>query len=418
MLHRKPTYQGKVASSASSWAAPLVESSVESLRGGSQPLPESVRAFFEPRFGFDFRRVRIHTDAKAAESARAINARAFTFSRDIAFGDGQYAPDTDDGRRLLAHELAHVVQQRSSGTLVVQRQQPAIQPTCNAVPYDPLQQCCCDDRILPGPCAPPPGGGCANLTSRDIEYDGCSVPDWLVAEGQDKDNPGGANDTWFSDRSIHGTQIRSYIPTLPCDIHDRCYQTCGSDRLQCDNQLFRDARAVCDNSLAGRSSFTTRTYLRCIDAVEQAEKLLSMGSRGPFNTRQEEYCNCCPPPPPPSIDPVEIKFRTNVAKLDKAATDKLDKFVTDNAATFASGNYDLTLIGQASRLGDPTDNKNLSQDRINAVRDYLQASPTIGGAPIGALEQPLGAQLAEVEGKGPSDDSAEYRIVTVILVAK
>jgi hypothetical protein len=81
------------------------------LQGGGRPLPGSLRSFFEPRFGRDFGTVRIHTDENAAAASRSIQARAFTHGRDIAFGGGEYAPHTREGRRLIAHELAHVVQQ-------------------------------------------------------------------------------------------------------------------------------------------------------------------------------------------------------------------------------------------------------------------------------------------------------------------
>ena len=67
--------------------------------------------FFEPRFGFDFSRVRIHADSRAAESARTVNALAYTVGNDIVFAAGQYAPRAAPGQRLLAHELAHVAQQ-------------------------------------------------------------------------------------------------------------------------------------------------------------------------------------------------------------------------------------------------------------------------------------------------------------------
>ena len=90
---------------------PDVETRINSIRGGGQPLPGSARAFFEPRFKHDFSRVRVHTDAKAADTARAVNARAFTVGQDIVYGAGQYAPGTATGRRLLAHELTHVLQQ-------------------------------------------------------------------------------------------------------------------------------------------------------------------------------------------------------------------------------------------------------------------------------------------------------------------
>lgn len=80
------------------------------LRGGGRPLSPSLRAFFEPRFGHDFRRVRVHTDGAAAETARAINARAYTSGQDVVFAAGEYAPESAGGRELLAHELTHVVQ--------------------------------------------------------------------------------------------------------------------------------------------------------------------------------------------------------------------------------------------------------------------------------------------------------------------
>ena len=90
---------------------PALASQIHTLRGGGQPLDPATRAFMEPRFGHDFSQVRVHTDARAAETARAVNARAFTLGREVVFEHGQYAPGTDQGKRLLAHELTHVVQQ-------------------------------------------------------------------------------------------------------------------------------------------------------------------------------------------------------------------------------------------------------------------------------------------------------------------
>lgn len=108
--------------------APDIESRINSMKGGGQSLPESVRAFYEPRFGYDFSQVRVHTDAKAVEAASAVNALAYTVGKDVVFGAGQYAPETSAGRRLLAHELAHVVQHGMAettklGTNQISRQQ-------------------------------------------------------------------------------------------------------------------------------------------------------------------------------------------------------------------------------------------------------------------------------------------------------
>ncbi len=83
------------------------------LRSRGRPLDASTRAIFEPLFGHDFSRVRVHDDAQAAESARAVNARAYTVGHEVVFGAGAYAPLVSVGRRLLAHELTHVLQQEA-----------------------------------------------------------------------------------------------------------------------------------------------------------------------------------------------------------------------------------------------------------------------------------------------------------------
>lgn len=82
--------------------------------GRGEALPVSTRRFFEPRFGHDFSDVRVHHDAAAAEASRDVDALAFTYGRDIFFAAGRYAPGRADGDELLAHELAHVVQQASA----------------------------------------------------------------------------------------------------------------------------------------------------------------------------------------------------------------------------------------------------------------------------------------------------------------
>lgn len=87
----------------------------EVLRSPGQPLDAASRAYFEPRFGHDFSQVRVHSGAAVERSARDVNARAYTVKHDIVFGPREYAPATSAGKRLLAHELAHVVQQGQSG---------------------------------------------------------------------------------------------------------------------------------------------------------------------------------------------------------------------------------------------------------------------------------------------------------------
>ena len=92
------------------------------VHGGGQALDAGVRQFMEPRFGRRLDDVRVHTDSGAGRLARQVDAYAFTVGQHIFFSPGQYRPGSHDGRRLLAHELAHVVQQGSAGPAVVHRQ--------------------------------------------------------------------------------------------------------------------------------------------------------------------------------------------------------------------------------------------------------------------------------------------------------
>ncbi|MEP7012875.1 MAG: DUF4157 domain-containing protein [Acidobacteriota bacterium] len=85
------------------------------LRSSAPPLDAGTLGFMESRFGRDFSQVRVHTGTQAADSARVVNAQAYTVGRDVVFGAGEYAPGTIAGRRLLAHELTHVVQQAGGG---------------------------------------------------------------------------------------------------------------------------------------------------------------------------------------------------------------------------------------------------------------------------------------------------------------
>lgn len=97
----------------------------EVLRSPGQPLEQDTRVFMESRFGHDFSQVRVHTDAKADKSARAVNALAYTVKQNIVFGLGRYTPRTSAGQRLLAHELTHVIQQANLSSTAQQVSSPA-----------------------------------------------------------------------------------------------------------------------------------------------------------------------------------------------------------------------------------------------------------------------------------------------------
>ena len=145
--------------------------SPRSFAGGGEPLPAQVRIFYESRFHHNFSAVRVHEGPGAAVSARLLGARAYTLGQDIVFGSGEYAPASEQGAKLLAHELAHVVQQgagqplgsgpsASIGGARVQRQfitplapgggfgglmerdrQAALPPPAGSAPITPIQVC-------------------------------------------------------------------------------------------------------------------------------------------------------------------------------------------------------------------------------------------------------------------------------------
>jgi Domain of unknown function (DUF4157) len=120
----QPKLQTKASGSTAPEMSPRTASRIGSLRGGGEALSPAARSYFEPRFGRDLSGVRLHIGGAAATAASEVGARAFAVGSDIAFGAGEYQPGTSEGRRLLAHELTHTVQQSASprpGAGVVRR---------------------------------------------------------------------------------------------------------------------------------------------------------------------------------------------------------------------------------------------------------------------------------------------------------
>jgi hypothetical protein len=123
-----------------------LQSGISSLRGGGEPLPETFRDFFEPRFTHDFSHVRIHAGLDANRLSAAIRARAFTVGNEIVFGQGEFAPHSSAGRRLLAHELTHVMQQGASthsgakqNSNIIQRAALLDDPLCEGQEFPPAE---------------------------------------------------------------------------------------------------------------------------------------------------------------------------------------------------------------------------------------------------------------------------------------
>ena len=188
---RMPDPVGQTQRSASNGQAPLIQrqtnggggsatvaSGFASRLGTGAPLDSASRGYFEPRFGRDFSSVRVHTDDGAARSAASLSARAYTFGNHVVFGAGQWSPATTAGRKLLAHELAHVAQQ-AGGAGMVQRQMAGeeqgteqVPPTADkAVPMDePNKAPGCDDVCgnTAAKCVQGPGEQCSDDMTKKV----------------------------------------------------------------------------------------------------------------------------------------------------------------------------------------------------------------------------------------------------------
>jgi len=135
--------------------------------GGGSPLDSDTKGFMESRLGADFGDVRVHTDATASESARSVQAHAYTVGSDVVFQSGKYSPDSDSGKRMLAHELTHVVQQRSGpvdGT-------PAAGGIKISNPADRFEQAAetSADRVMSSNSIAPPAAGVAAGVQRQSD---------------------------------------------------------------------------------------------------------------------------------------------------------------------------------------------------------------------------------------------------------
>lgn len=111
---------------------------VSSLSSSGKPLPTGSLQFFEPRFGYDFSKVRIHTDSVAAKSAQSINALAYTTGNNIVFNSGQYSPGSENGKKLMAHELTHGSSRSVLYSCPCFQQLPVPQGKCHQIPMWPF----------------------------------------------------------------------------------------------------------------------------------------------------------------------------------------------------------------------------------------------------------------------------------------
>jgi len=154
--------------------------------GGGTPVEPGARSFLEERMGADFSDVRVHTGAKADESARSINAQAYTVGADVVFRSGAYEPDTPGGRHVLAHELAHVMQQKAgpvSGT-------PAAGGISISHPSDSFEQAAehsASQAMAGAPVQTMPAGGGEAIVAQRVGDDEEEQVQTLVAQREEDD---------------------------------------------------------------------------------------------------------------------------------------------------------------------------------------------------------------------------------------
>jgi Domain of unknown function (DUF4157) len=197
----------------------------EVLRSPGQPLNSVTRAFMEPRFGHDFGTIRVHTDARAMRSASAVNALAFTVGHHIVFAGDQYAPGTDVGKRLLAHELAHTIQQeglQQAGLPIVSRSGLSLQRACDQPEsfYQTSPRFCRDDSFSP---STHPGKTCYREIIQDFwgcppGDHCCFAPDGTVEDSRDvtslassKDDSGSCGWRWSC---VARHTLTDYVPAV------------------------------------------------------------------------------------------------------------------------------------------------------------------------------------------------------------
>jgi Domain of unknown function (DUF4157) len=278
----------------------------------------------ESRFGQDLSAIRVHADEQASRSAAAVHARAYTVGRHIVMGGGGYQPASTAGRRLLAHELAHAIQQGG-------RSQGSSDRLSLGDPQAPAEHEA--DRAagavvaLTGAFAPTAGPGRApggpleisrravslqrecvedsnGATHWEYEYDGCSLPAQFALSigelqlgGASKDNPAGGENTAFA------LMKPTTSGGVACDRHDECYQSCNTAKDQCDSRMYADMNEIC-----GKASPYVRS--KCYSAAllyYQGLKQLPQ-AQAAFDDRKKAVCSCDPGLLPPSerFPPLEL----------------------------------------------------------------------------------------------------------------
>jgi hypothetical protein len=323
-------------------APPIVH---EVLRSSGHPLNPDTRSFMEPRFGHNFASVRVHHNSKAAESARAVNARAYTFGQSIVFGTGNFAPATSEGRVLLAHELAHTIQQRNrsspppssdrSGIIESSASAAGIRVATGA----PLSQ------VLPA-C----GVGLARAPVTPSALDDQQLARELKRATEDL-KPGQEPDWWLN--------------ALRAEAESRA-------RKRTKTEHERAERVAAERQRADQAAAAERARRERDAAVAEAVKA-GMPSAEPADTDEDEV-----PVTPMALDPrtasrnlpkVDRESAKHVARIKKAAPSKFDPGGFTDADIYRD--YQKRIDQQIEKDREIA-KKGSYQDRLRLVRRKLQ----------------------------------------------
>lgn len=363
------------------------------LDGRGQPLPQRVRGELEPRFGFDFSGVRLHTDSEAAQSARDFDALAYTYDRHVVFGAGQFDAASAGGRRLIAHELAHVVQQSGSGA------GPAVQ---RKGPFDDFK---------PDVCVTPPGlgqicgSGAAKVCGKMPSLPGCSTVCRVF------DCPKSTEPTTICPPGWKGTTAKGFEG-----------QCCRSDIASAQN-CCPPSRIATNESVAGRCCTADEVVVdqKCVKSKDVPPMLPTCLPPSKPNLLGK----CCfppevpqgivcgipvePKPKPPAPTPALPVIPPIFFEFDRPATGESSKSFDKAATKEGKANFDalvktltddpslkVQLVGRASPEGGDDYNTSLAGRRAQMVADALEAAGISRSRIVDAPSIPPGAGCSSI----------------------
>jgi hypothetical protein len=371
------------AASTSPVAGPAPPVVHEVLGSSGQPLDRTTRSFMESRFGADFSGVRVHADARAGRSADAVNALAYTVGSNVVFARGQYRPHESSGQRLLAHELAHVVQQGGRPGAAVRRQ---IAPLgfeinpCVINPFSGKEVCASDAAKLCSKMNLPGCSAVCRLVHCDKKPDETNCPDGWRSAGSRA----------FAGQCCRGTEsARNCCPAARIGVFEGLVGRCC-----------REGEVVVDNRCRRMDGPSQ------VDCLPPA-RLSLLGNQCCFPPQVPMGLGCgrpsIPEPPTPTPTPVisqslEIFFRLDRpfpgesgSALKSAATpDGGASFDALVSAMIADTALFVQLVGRASPDGPADYNMTLGERRARMVAAALKSagvSPNrIADPPVSGLE--------------------------------